>query len=105
VILDAATSGHTDKPAKTTTAAYRGVLSQIWLLEPLPCWLPAGNPFVRLAQAPKHHLADPALAARLLGATETSLLSGHSAGPVIPRNGTLLGALFESLIVSIHGRF
>jgi uncharacterized protein len=97
-ILDAATPGDTDKPAKTTTAAYRDVLHQIWLLEPLPGWLPARNPFTRLAQAPKHHLADPALAARLLGATETSLLSGHPAGPVISRDGTLLGALFESLI-------
>ncbi len=97
-ILDAATPGDTDKPAKTTTAAYRDVLSRIWLLEPLPGWLPARNPFTRLGQAPKHHLADPALAARLLGATETSLLSGHPTGPAIPRDGTLLGALFESLI-------
>lgn len=97
-ILDAATPGDTDKPAKTTTAAYRDVLSQLWLLEPLPGWLPTRNPFTRLAQAPKHHLADPALAARLLGATETSLLTGHPTGPAIPRDGTLLGALFESLI-------
>ncbi|MDQ2884071.1 MAG: DUF4143 domain-containing protein [Actinomycetota bacterium] len=97
-ILDAATPGDTDRPAKTTTAAYRDVLSQIWLLEPLPSWLPTRNLFTRLAQAPKHHLADPALAARLLGASETSLLTGRPAGPAIPRDGTLLGALFESLI-------
>ncbi|MGH3722079.1 MAG: ATP-binding protein [Pseudonocardiaceae bacterium] len=97
-ILDAATPGDADKPAKTTTIAYRDVLSQIWLLEPVPGWLPTRNLFARLAQAPKHHLADPALAARLLGATETSLLSGHPTGPAIPRDGTLLGALFESLI-------
>ncbi|MGH3856731.1 MAG: ATP-binding protein [Pseudonocardiaceae bacterium] len=97
-ILDAATPGDTDKPAKTTTIAYRDVLSQIWLLEPVPGWLPTRNLFTRLAQAPKHHLADPALAARLLGATETSLLSGHPTGPAIPRDGTLLSALFESLI-------
>ncbi|MGH3976750.1 MAG: DUF4143 domain-containing protein, partial [Pseudonocardiaceae bacterium] len=58
----------------------------------------------RLARAPKHHLADPALAARLLGATETSLLAGHPTGPAIPRDGTLLGALFESLIaLSLRG--
>jgi hypothetical protein len=98
VILDAATPGDTNKPAKTTTVAYRDVLSQIWLLEPLPGWLPTRNPFTRLAQAPKHHLADPALAARLLGASETSLLAGDPTGPVVPRDGTLLGALFESLI-------
>src|SRR5262249_20153067 len=69
-ILAAAPRGAGDKPAKTTTAAYRDVLAQIWLLEPLPAWLPARNPFARLMQAPKHHLTDPALAARLLGASE-----------------------------------
>jgi predicted AAA+ superfamily ATPase len=98
VILDAATPGDADKPAKTTTAAYRDVLAQIWLLEPLPAWLPARNPFARLVQAPKHHLADPALAARLLGASADSLLTGDPVGPAIPRSGTLLGALFESLV-------
>jgi hypothetical protein len=97
-ILDAATPGDGDKPAKTTTAAYRDVLSQIWLLDPVPGWLPVRNHFVRLAQAPKHHLADPALAARLLGATAQSLLSGERPGPPVPRDGTLLGALFESLV-------
>ncbi|MGH3832106.1 MAG: DUF4143 domain-containing protein [Pseudonocardiaceae bacterium] len=74
-ILDAATPGDADKPAKTTTIAYRDVLSQIWLLEPVPGWLPTRNLFTRLAQAPKHHLADPALAARLLGALFESLIA------------------------------
>ena len=97
-ILGAATPGDAEKPAKTTTAAYRDVLSQIWLLEPVPGWLPTRNNFTRLAQAPKHHLADPALAARLLGASESSLLGGQSTQPRIPRDGTLLGALFESLV-------
>ena len=40
VILDAATAGNGDKPAKTTTIAYRDVMSQIWLLDPVPGWLP-----------------------------------------------------------------
>jgi uncharacterized protein len=97
-ILNAATPGDGEKPAKSTTIAYRDVLSQIWLLDPLPGWLPVRNQFSRLAQAPKHHLADPALAARLLGATAPSLLSGKQPGPVIGRDGTLLGRLFESLI-------
>lgn len=97
-ILKAATGGEGQQPAKSTTAAYRDVLSQIWLLEPVPCWLPVRNHFTRLAQAPKHHLADPALAARLLGASAQSLLAGTPKGPAIPRDGTLLGRLFESLI-------
>lgn len=97
-ILNAATPGDGEKPAKSTTIAYRDVLSQIWLLDPLPSWLPVRNQFSRLAQAPKHHLADPALAARLLGATSQSLLAGQQLGPAIRRDGTLLGRLFESLI-------
>jgi predicted AAA+ superfamily ATPase len=55
------------------------------------------NPLNELGHAPKHHLADPAFAAQLLGAQASTLLSGASAGPAIPRTGTLLGALFESL--------
>ncbi len=95
-ILDAATPGQADKPAKTTGIAYRDVLTQLWLLDSLPGWAPTNNPFTRLQQAPKHHLADPALAARLLGASETSLLAGD--GDVLGvRDGTLLGHLFESL--------
>lgn len=97
-ILEAATPGDGDKPAKTTTIAYRDVLSQIWLLDPVPGWLPVRNQFTRLALAPKHYLVDPALAARLLGATARSLLVGEPSRPAIPRDGTLLGALFESLV-------
>lgn len=100
-ILDASTAGDTDKPAKTTTIAYRDVLTQIWMLDPVPGWLPVNNHLARLAQAPKHNLADPALAARLLGASREALVQGHdsSAIPAVPRkHGTVLGALFESLV-------
>lgn len=97
-ILKAATPGEGTQPSKSTTAAYRDVLSQIWLLDPVPGWLPVRNQFSRLAQAPKHQLADPALAARLLGASSQSLLTGKQVGPAISRDGTLLGRLFESLV-------
>lgn len=95
-LLDAATPGQSDKPARSTSIAYRDVLTQLWLLDPVPAWAPSGHPLTRLGQAPKHHLADPALAARLLGATSTSLLDGEGA-PIGPQAGTLLGHLFESL--------
>ncbi|GLY15710.1 ATPase AAA [Kineosporia sp. NBRC 101677] len=99
VILDAATPADASKPAKTTTQAYRAVLEQLWLLDPVPGWVPSNNPFSRLTQRPKHHLADTALAARLLRASERTLLStGGAPGDVLPRDGTLLGALFESLV-------
>jgi predicted AAA+ superfamily ATPase len=97
-LLDAATPGETDKPSKPTSIAYRDVLSQLWLLDPVPGWLPGRGHLRRLTQAPKHHLADPALAAHLLGVDTGALLHGRAAGPDIPRDGSLLGALFESLV-------
>ena len=98
VILDAATPGQDDKPAKTTTIAYRDVLSQLWMLDPVPGWTTSRNPLTRLGTASKHHLADPALAARLLGAEADALLDNSVATLPVPRHGLLLGALFESLV-------
>ena len=100
VIRDAATSGEGNKPAKSTTLAYRDTLEAMWVLEPLPAWLPVGSHLSRLKLGPKHHLADTALAARLLNATADSLLEGYPT-PTMgadPRPRTLLGALFESLV-------
>lgn len=97
-LLDAATAGKVDKPAKTTTIAYRDVLSQLWLLDPVPSWSPWGSAFRRLGAAPKHHLADPALAARLLGAEPAALLDDTVGGRASVQRGPLLGALFESLV-------
>ncbi len=97
-ILAAATPGESDKPAKTTTIAYRDVLESLWLLDEVEAWLPTGNQFVRLGQAPKHHLADPALAARLLG-VDAAALAGGAQGPSSNlHRGALLGALFEHLV-------
>ncbi len=98
-ILRAATPGEDVQPAKTTTIAWREALTRIWMLDPVLAWYsPSNNQFKRLGTVPKHQLADPALAARLLGATKATLLSDGACGPTIPRDGTLLGALFESLI-------
>ena len=97
-IRDAATGGRGEKPAKSTTIPYRDVLERIWMLDPISAWTPSSNHFRRLNEAPKHHLADPALAARLLGITFDSLLVGEPTSPAIARDGTVLGALFESLV-------
>ena len=91
-ILDAATGGDGSQPAKTTTIAYRDHLTQLWLLDPVPGWTPVNNPIRRVRQAPKHQLADPALAARLLGLTAQSLLGSggaHMAGPLFESLATL----------------
>ena len=97
-IRDAASSDRGEKPTRATTQPYRDVLERLWILDPIPAWLPTRNRLARLSSPPKHHLADPALAARLLGVDATALLQVRPAGPAISREGTLLGALFESLV-------
>lgn len=86
-LRDAATGGEGDKPARSTTGPYREVLERMWLLDPVPAWTPSENRLTRLGSAPKHHLVDPALAARLL-AVDTDAIAA----------GTAAGALFESLL-------
>jgi len=93
-ILNAATPGEGEKPAKETAMAYRDVLQRMWILDPVPAWLPVFAHLKRLGQTPKHHLVDPALAATLVGATENSLLMGR--GP-LRSDTTFFGSLFESL--------
>lgn len=97
-IRDAATSGEGTKPTRDTVLAYRSVLEKLWVLDPVPAWVPSRNPISRLSRPDKHQLADPALAAVLLGITSDALLAGEDAGIDIPRDGTLLGHLFESLV-------
>jgi predicted AAA+ superfamily ATPase len=97
-IRSAATAGDNDKPARTTIAPYRDVLERLWILDPVEAWLPTRNRISRLSSPPKHQLADPALAARLLGVDADALLEGPPSVPSLPRDGTLLGALFESLV-------
>lgn len=97
-VRDAATGGEGDKPAKTTTIPYRDVLERLWILDPVPAWLPTRNITARLSAPPKHQLADPALAARLLGVDAGALLAAVPVDTAVPRGGSLLGALFESLV-------
>jgi uncharacterized protein len=96
-IRDAASAGHDHKPSKQATDAYRDALTRVWMLDEVPAWVPSNNRLRELGQGPKHQLADPALAAQLLGVQASTLLAGRSSGPAVPRDGTLLGALFESL--------
>lgn len=97
-IRDAATAGHAEKPTKVTVHHWLDTLARLWVADPLPAWSPGRNDLCRLMVSPRHHLVDPALSARLRGATVESMLSGETAGPLGPRDGTLLGALFESLV-------
>jgi len=96
-IRDSATGGHGEKPSRTTTQPYRDILERVWILDSLPAWLPTRNYLKKMGQSPKHHLADPGLTTRVLGLGKESLLSGEEPGAPLPKNGTLLGNLFESL--------
>jgi predicted AAA+ superfamily ATPase len=98
-ILDDATVDDTDKPTKVTALAWRELLHRMWLLDPLPAWDDPRRRLSRLSSVSKHHLADPALAAHLLGVSADTLLTHpHAAGLSAPRAGTLFGVLFESLV-------
>lgn len=74
------------------------MLEALYVLDPVAAWLPTNNHINELARAPKHHLADPALAASLLGLGVGALLQGDPGSVSVPRDGTFLGALFESLV-------
>lgn len=97
-IRDATTGGSSEKPSRATTQPYRDLLERLWILDPLPSWLPTHNHLSRLAGPPKHHMADPALSARLLDVDASALLGAKDVNPAIRREGTLLGGLFESLV-------
>lgn len=88
-ILDATTAGDGSQPAKTTTITYRDLLVQVWILDPVPGWSHSRNPLSRLQSAPKHQLADPALAARLMNLSARGIATG--------RGAAMAGPLFESL--------
>ena len=97
-IRDASTEGLGNKPAKSTVQPYREILERLWILDDVPAWIPTKNHLKGLSQRPKHHLADPALAVRLLGLDEDALLNAKESPHPIPRDGTLLDSLFESLV-------
>lgn len=84
-------------PARTTVVDYQRALEDLWVYEPLRAWMPSGSDIRRITGPDTHHLVDPALAARLLNVDEGALLAGTDVPPRLPRTGTLLGALFESL--------
>ena len=97
-IAEAASPGAGESPARSTLTAYRDALERLYIIDPIPGWLPTRSHLNELAASPKHHLADPALAVALLGLDEQALLAGddRASGPL--HDGPFLGALFESLV-------
>ena len=96
-ILDAATGGQDQKPARQTTESYRAALESLWLIDDLPYWSEGEDFFGRLKQAPKHYLADPGLEAYLLDLEEQDLTRGTKETGYDIQYGSITGRLFESL--------
>ena len=85
---------------RQTADVYREHLERLFLLDPVPAWIPSFAPLRRLTHTPKHHLVDRALAARLVGVNGDGLLRGEGLRVRARHDtGTWLGALFESLVV------
>ncbi|WP_246836306.1 ATP-binding protein [Nesterenkonia sp. NBAIMH1] len=78
-----------ERPARTTANTYREFLTKLRLLDPIEAWTNESNPFKQLQTVQKHQLADPALAARLMGLTSRRL--------EMPAAADKAGKLFESL--------
>ena len=97
-LRDAANSGSSEQPAKTTVLPYRDALTRLRILDELPAWLPTRNQFARASQAAKHYLADPALALRLMNYDAETVRTAANYGTG-KYDGLLLGRLFEALVV------
>ena len=76
-------------PAAQTLASYLDALKRIFVLEDLPAWSPELRSKATVRKAPKRHLADPSLAAALIGASPDGLMADFS----------MFGSLFVSLAV------
>ncbi len=91
--------GREEPPVSRNAAApYREVLERLFQLDPVAAWTPTGSHLNRVALPDKHQLVDPALAARLLRVGAQDLLQATGPEPLTPKDGGLLGALFESLV-------
>jgi predicted AAA+ superfamily ATPase len=97
--IRSASIGRAEPPVSRSGAMpYREVLERLFQLEPVEAWAPTAGHLRRVSLPAKHNLIDPALAARLLNVGGGDLLTGRGPQPLQPKDGGLLGALFESLM-------
>ncbi|MDR0959320.1 MAG: DUF4143 domain-containing protein [Propionibacteriaceae bacterium] len=78
-----------DGMSRRTVSQYRDALTRMRIVEDLPGWAPPVRSTSRSTSTPKRYLADPALAANLLGMDSTGLRHDLATA----------GLLFESLAV------
>ncbi|MCL2746998.1 MAG: DUF4143 domain-containing protein [Coriobacteriia bacterium] len=103
-ILAASTPGEANKPSSKTTLSYRDTLDSLWMTDRVPAWAPSGSHLTALSKSPKHFLADPALAARLLRIDAQQLIRG-TRHPLIKtisdkkvKKEGAIGRFFEALV-------
>jgi hypothetical protein len=96
-IRDTAMGTQPDWAQQEAASAYGDLLERLFVLDPLAAWSPRVGFVGRLADAPKHHLADPALAVRLLDLEDT-VLENPRARRTDHHQSVFVGALFESLL-------
>lgn len=82
-------SSATGAPAAETVNVLHDFATRLFLVEDQPAWSPRVRSASTMVQLPKRHLADPGLAAALLGVSPEKLLVDLET----------LGTLFESLLV------
>jgi hypothetical protein len=58
-IRNAAGHAHGQAPARATTVPYRDALQALWILDPLPAWLPTRNRLARLSSPPSTTSSTP----------------------------------------------
>ena len=105
-VRDAATGDERDKPARSTSIQYRETLERLWIIDPVPAWLPTLNARTPLSQAPKswpiRHLRLGSSAPRShrcwVGRCRPVCSSGRVRDPNKTRDGSMIGRLFESLV-------
>ncbi len=97
VIGDAAAPDRSERLPEAIGTLYHDLLERLFVIDPLPAWSPRWTHPGRLGGAPKHHLADPTLVARLLG-LDAAGIEGRLGDRLRPGPPTLADSLFESLV-------
>jgi predicted AAA+ superfamily ATPase len=75
--------------AEKTIADYTNALKKLYVVEDLPIWRVSMRSKTAMRTTPKRHLADPSIAAVLLGASKEKLFNDFNT----------FGLLFESLVI------
>ena len=80
--------GNADTPSRNSAETYYEALNRMMVLDEVPAWDPSIRSSKRLTSTPKRHLADPSLAAAVLGMSPARMLDDLET----------TGFLFESLV-------